>query len=78
VNTDMGSSEKVERSLTRFFPDSAEQIARSMEMLGLQDKLHEAFRAAIARARARQGRKQSTQLPVGTTKDDPNDGNLLR
>ena len=51
VNADMRFSTGDEEDLIRCFPDSAEQIARSMEMTGLQGKLHQAVQTAIARAR---------------------------
>ena len=51
VKADMRFSTKDEGNLIRFFPDSHEQIARSMEMTGLRGKLEEVVQAAIARAR---------------------------
>ncbi len=68
MNTDMGFSKKDERDLIRFFADSAEQIARSMEMLGLQNHLLNAFEVAIATARrSQQGPAQAAIK--GTTVD---------
>jgi len=37
--------------------DSAEQVAKSINRIGLRDKLDEAFEAAIARARSRPSRQ---------------------
>ncbi len=46
-----GSGKKYKNSQPEFLPDSAEQIARSIEVAGVRDKLDQAFRTAIARVR---------------------------
>ena len=51
VKADMRFSTKDEGKLIRFFPDSPEQIALSVETTGLRDKLHQAVQAAITRTR---------------------------
>lgn len=61
----MRFSTKDKGNLIRFFPDSAEQIARSMEMTGLQDKLHEVFQVAIARARGHSQRSCQAAASTG-------------
>jgi len=49
------------RNDLEFLPDSAEQIARSIDMTGLRDKIGQDFEAAIARAR---GHPQSSSEPA--------------
>gem|GEM_PF-5634078 len=41
----------------QYMADSAEQVAKSINRIGLRDKLDEAFEAAIARARSRPSRQ---------------------
>ena len=53
VNPDMRFLKQGRRCHPEFLPDSAEQIAHSIDMTGLRGNIAQAFQAAIARARRR-------------------------
>ena len=71
VNTDMWFATKDKGNLIRFLPDSREQIASSIEMVGLRGKLDQAVQAAIARARGHSQR--SRQVAIKTPEVDSAD-----
>ncbi len=53
------------RNELEFLSDSTEEIARSMDMTGLRDKIDQAFAAAIARARG--GLQSPSGLVINAT-----------
>ena len=64
----MGFSTKDKGHLIEILPDSAEQIAESMERLGpLRDQLHAAFQEAIARVNKDQ--QESEQPAIDETRN---------
>ena len=67
INPDMRFLMQGKRSHLEFLPDSAEQLAHSIDATGLRDKSTQAFQAAIARAR-RPG-ENSSQAVINETKE---------
>jgi len=73
----MGSDSSRKQPCSEYLPDSPEQIVESMERLGpLRDKLYGALQDAIARVN--QGQQESSRPPIGASRDDPKDDDLLR
>jgi len=62
VNPDMRFLKQGRRCHPEFLPDSAEQIAHSIDMTGLRGNIAQAFQAAIARAR--RGLKSSSGTAI--------------
>ena len=56
-----------------FLADSAEQIAESMDKTGLQDKIDQAFEAAIARARGHPQRSCQSAIKESKKVDSRDD-----
>ena len=56
-----GSLSGIKESYPEFLADSAEQIARSIDLTGLRGKITQAFQEAIARAK---GSQQKSSEPV--------------
>ncbi len=71
----MRFSTRDKRNHPEFLPDSAEQIARSIDMIGLRGKLDQACQAAIARASGRSQRSRQAAInetrEVDSTDDAP-------